>query len=144
MGKHAVDNAAFACKLPKHGCVTATLPIHGFQDNANIEDVLSIYGSDAKKINQLIIEQPYLQEKIHPALPYSKATVVWAVQNEMAMTVEDVLARRTRSLFLDAKAAVEAASLVASIMAPLLNQTEQWQQQQVKQFTALSHNYLLH
>ena len=144
MGKHAVDNAAFACKLPKHNCVTATLPIHGFQDNTNIEDVLNIYGSDAKQINQLMIAQPSLQEKIHPALPYSKATVVWAVQNEMAMTVEDVLARRTRSLFLDAKAAVEAASLVASIMAPLLNQTAEWQQQQVKQFTALSHNYLLY
>lgn len=143
MGKHAIDNATFACKLPKHSCVTATLPIHGFQDNINVEDILSVYGSDAEKIKQLIIEQPSLQEKIHPALPYSKATVVWAVQNEMAMTIEDVLARRTRSLFLDTKAAVEAAPIVASIMGPLLNQTAEWQQQQVTQFIALSHNYLL-
>lgn len=144
MGKHAIDNAAFACKLPKKNCVTATLPIHGFQNTATETNaVLSIYGSDAENIQQLINDQPSLQEKIHPALPYSKATVVWAVQNEMAMTVEDVLARRTRSLFLDAKAAVEAAPLVASIIAPLLHQTEEWQRQQITTFIALSKTYLI-
>jgi glycerol-3-phosphate dehydrogenase len=143
MAKHAVDNAAFACKLSKKICVTATLPIHGFEGTANADDVLNYYGSDAEKIKQLIRDEPSLQEKIHPSLPYSKATIVWAVQNEMAMTVEDVLARRTRSLLLNVTAAVEAAPMVAIVMAPLLNQTEQWQQQQVASFTALSKNYLL-
>ena len=144
MGKHAVDNAAFACKLPKQTCVTATLPIHGFLKNIGAGDALSMYGSDAEKIKQLIIGQPALEEKIHLALPYTKAEVVWAVQNEMAMTVEDVLARRTRSLFLDTKAAIEAAPMVASIMAPLLHQTEQWQQQQVTAFVSVAQNYLIH
>ena len=144
MGKHAIDNAAFACKLPKQTCVTATLPIHGFQNTIDTDDVLSTYGSDAAKIKQLMTDQPALQEKIYPGLPYTKAEIVWSVQNEMAMTIEDVLARRTRLLFLDTKAAIAAAPMVASIMAPLLHQTEQWQQQQVTAFVSLAQNYLIH
>lgn len=143
MGKHAVDNAAFACKLARHPCVTATLHIHGFIVKNKTGEALNIYGSDAEKIKQLLIDQPALKEKIHPLLPYTKAEVVWAVQNEMAMTVEDVLARRTRSLFLDAKAAIEAAPMVAAIMAPILHQTAQWQQQQVLAFVALAQHYLI-
>ena len=143
MAKHAVDNAAFACKLPMRTCVTAALPIHGYTQHAAADNLLSMYGSDATKIEKLMIDQPALKEKIHPLLPYTKAEVVWAVQNEMAMTVEDVLARRTRSLFLDAKSAVEAAPVTAALMAPLLHQTEQWQQQQITAFISLAQNYLI-
>jgi glycerol-3-phosphate dehydrogenase len=143
MGKHAVDNAAFACKLKRQTCVTATLKIHGYIENMDSDDTLSVYGCDAEKIKQLINEQPALKEKIHTSLSYSKATIVWAVQHEMAMTVEDVLARRTRALFLDAKAAMEAAPAVASLMAATLQKDEEWQQQQVKEFTAMANKYLI-
>jgi glycerol-3-phosphate dehydrogenase len=142
MAKHAVDNAAVACKLTQRRCITDTLKIHGYTATASGNAELDIYGSDAGNITQLINEQPSLKEKIHPALPYSKAFVVWAVQQEMAMTVEDVLSRRTRALLLDATAAIEAAPVVASLMAGCMQQTESWQQQQVAAFTAIAKNYL--
>ena len=59
---------------------------------------------------------PSLAAPLHAALPYTGAEVVWAVRNEMARTVEDVLARRTRALFLNARAAEAMAPEVARLM----------------------------
>ena len=143
MGKHAVDSAALAGKLINRHCITASLNIHGFTENIHTNNTMAVYGSDAEKIDQLIKEQPALAYKINHALPYTKAMVVWAVQNEMAMTIEDVLARRTRALILDAKAAIAAAPVVASLMANLLQKSEEWQQWQVKEFTTLAQKYLI-
>ena len=143
MAKHAVDKAAVAGKLKEQPCITATLKIQGYIQNADVTDPLFVYGSDAEKINQLMKEQPALQQKLHHALPYSKAKVVWATQHEMAMTVEDVLARRLRALFLDARAAIEAAPATATLMAATLNKTEEWSRQQVNDFAAVAANYLM-
>ena len=143
MAKDAVDKAAVAGKLNTQPCVTASLNIHGYTQSKNSDDVVSVYGSDAERLALLIKENPSMGEKIHAALPYTKAMVVWAVQNEMAITVEDVLARRTRALFIDAKAAMEAAPGVASLMAATTNKNDDWQQQQVKDFNAVAANYLL-
>ncbi len=143
MGKHAVDNAAFSAKLKMHPCITESLLIHGYTAGVPTDDPLYIYGSDAAAIRQLMNEQPALREKIHSALPYNKAAILWAVRQEMAMTVEDVLARRTRALFLDAAAAIEAAPLVASIMAAEMNKSEVWEKQQVKAFEMVARQYLI-
>jgi glycerol-3-phosphate dehydrogenase len=143
MGKHAVDNASFSAKLKMRPCVTESLLIHGFNTGAALEDALYIYGSDAIAIRHLMQDQPALQEKIHPNLPYSKAEVVWAVKQEMAMTVEDVLARRTRSLFLDALASIQAAPLVAAIMAKELNKSEDWINLQIKDFETIARQYII-
>ncbi|MFN8264780.1 MAG: glycerol-3-phosphate dehydrogenase C-terminal domain-containing protein [Chitinophagaceae bacterium] len=78
-----------------------------------------------------------------PELPYTAAEVIWAVGNEMAMTVEDVLARRTRALFLDAKAAIEAAPLVADIMMKELGKDEVWKKDQLEQFYKVAEGYLI-
>jgi len=51
------------------------------------------------------------------------AEIIFAVRHEYAQTVEDVLARRTRLLFLNAKAAIAAAPTVAAIMAKELEKT---------------------
>ena len=144
MGKSAVDNAAFAGKLPKKICVTESLPLHGFINDHKNDKSLSIYGSDAEAISKLMNEQPGLKELIHPGLPYTKAMIIWAVRQEMAMTVEDVLARRTRALFLDAKAAIDAAPLVAALMADEMNKSTQWQEQQIKDFRDIADQYLIH
>ena len=143
MGKSAVDNAVFVAKLDKQPGMTESLPIHGFTNNPDQDKNLSVYGSDAIAIRQLMNELPLLQEKIHAGLPYTKATVIWAVRHEMAMTVEDVLARRTRALFLDAGAAIESAILVIELMAKELDQTNEWQKQQLKNFTDIANNYLI-
>lgn len=143
MGKSAVDNAIFTAKLPKKPCFTETLKLHGFTNELITDKSLAIYGNDAKAIEQLMNDQPYLEEKIHPDLPYAKAAVIWAVQNEMAITVEDVLARRTRALILDAQAAIEAAPTVASMMAKEMNKSTDWEAQQVKNFLHIAEQYLI-
>ncbi len=143
MGKHAIDNAAFSAKLRMHACVTESLLIHGYTAGIALEDPLYIYGSDATYIRQMMNEQPDLAVTIHPDLPYTKATVLWAVQQEMAMTVEDVLARRTRALFLDAAAAMAAAPLVAGMMAKEMGKTTEWISQQIKDFETIARQYFI-
>ena len=84
---------------------------------------------------------PALAERLHPALPYIAAEVVWAVRTEMARTVEDVLARRTRALFLNAAAAVEMAPRVAELMARELGRDDAWAAMQVRAFAELAKGY---
>jgi glycerol-3-phosphate dehydrogenase len=62
------------------------------------EPSLGVYDSDAPAIREIAKKEPALAEKFHPDLPYIGAEVVWAVRAEMARTVEDALARRTRAL----------------------------------------------
>jgi glycerol-3-phosphate dehydrogenase len=91
----------------------------------------------------LVQENPEWGKKLHPRYNYLQAEVVWAVRHEMALTVEDVLARRVRLLFLDAHAAINAAPTVAALMAVELNKDDQWQREQVDAFTRLAGSYLL-
>ena len=88
-------------------------------------------------------EQPHLGLPLVKGEPYTGAEVVWAVRNEMARTVEDVLARRMRLLFLDARAAMQAAPLVAQIMATEMHQTSEWVQKEIETFNGLAKQYLL-
>jgi len=84
-----------------------------------------------------------LAERLDPALPVIGAQVVWAARTEMARSVEDVLARRCRALFLDAAAAVRMAPAVASVMARELGRDEEWQRGQVAAFTTLARQYMV-
>ena len=93
-------------------------------------------------VDALAAASPALGRALHPSLPYHQAQVVWAARYEMARTVEDVLARRTRSLFLNARAAIEAGSTVAAVMARELGRDERWQRQQVEDFTQLASSYI--
>jgi glycerol-3-phosphate dehydrogenase len=144
MGKSAVDNAVFVGKLPKKTCVTESLPLHGFMKDQKNDEHLSVYGSDASEIKKIMNEQPGREELIHPDLPYTKAEITWAVQHEMAMTVEDILTRRTRALILDAKAAITAAPMVAELMSKEMDLSTDWQTQQVKDFRNIAEQYLIH
>ena len=102
-----------------------------------------MYGADRSGIESLIAERPELGEKIHPNMPYLKAEVIWACSNEMAMTVDDVLSRRTRMLLLDAKAAIESAEHVAVLMADELGKHKAWVANQVKEFKQIAKQYIL-
>ena len=84
-----------------------------------------------------------LAEPLHPALPYTAAEVVWAARQEMARTVEDVLARRTRALFLNARAAIEMAPRVADLLAAELEQDAAWKTAQVESFRRTAGNYIV-
>jgi glycerol-3-phosphate dehydrogenase len=116
MAEHAVDQAADFARLTERPCVTRTLNIHGFHSNAERFGALSVYGSDALEIQDLMRRTPSLAVPLHSELPYTGAEVVWATRHEMARTVEDVLARRTRALFLNARAADAMAPDVARLM----------------------------
>ena len=143
MAKDAVNNAAFVAKLPVVKCKTRKLRLHGATDNLAYGERLASYGTDAEKILALIRANATLGEPIVSGYDYCAAEVIWSVQEEMAMTVEDILARRTRMLFTDAALAIQAAPKVAAIMAPLMNEDENWQASQVKSFQELASGYLM-
>ncbi|MBV9180393.1 MAG: FAD-dependent oxidoreductase, partial [Acidobacteria bacterium] len=104
---------------------------------------LAAYGSDASGIVKLIGHDDHLGEPLHPALPYIRAEVLWATRQELARTLEDVLARRIRALFLNAKAAIEMAPAVADLMASELGWSEATKSQQIAAFRDLARNYVL-
>ena len=94
-------------------------------------------------IQALGFAHPKLTDRLHPDLPYTEAEVVWTVRHEMARTLEDVLARRLRALFLNARAAVAMAPRVAELMADELGRDTPWQQQQIEDFQQLAKSYIV-
>jgi glycerol-3-phosphate dehydrogenase len=143
MAQDTVNKAIAIGKLPNITCKTKNLRIHGAMDVIDNSHHLYLYGSDQDAIQQLIKEFPELGEKLHLRLEYTKAEVIWAIRNEMARTVEDILARRVRALFLDARAAIEIAPKVAEILAKELAKDKMWEQQQIIEFTAIANQYVL-
>jgi glycerol-3-phosphate dehydrogenase len=144
MAEDCVDQAATLAQLPERPCVTHHLHIHGFHEAAKEFASLAVYGSDADEIRKLIEVDAQLGQQLHGALPYMKAEVIWAVRHEMARTVEDALARRTRALFLNARAALEMAPAVAALMAPELGWDEVTRAKQLAAFRDVAANYVLH
>jgi glycerol-3-phosphate dehydrogenase len=142
MAEDCVEHASVLAGLAPRKSVTETLNIHGFHQQADRFGELSTYGADAIEI-QSLMRNDGLDRQLHPAIPIRAAEVVWATRHEMARTVDDVLARRTRSLLLDARASMEIAPEVASIMAAELEKEDGWAQQQVKDFTAMAKGYVL-
>lgn len=147
MAADTVDVAAQVGALPERPCRTEELPLHGWVDRQappEVErEVLRPYGSDGPAIEALVDEDPALGEPLDPRFPYIGAQVVWAVRHEMARTVEDVLARRTRALFLDAEAATAAAAPVAALMRRELGRDAGWEAAQVEAFRVLAAGYRL-
>jgi glycerol-3-phosphate dehydrogenase len=143
MAEDTVDQAADFAGLPERSCVTRTLNVHGFHSNASRFGALSVYGADALEIQELMRTTPSLAEPLHSQLPYTGAEVVWATRHEMARTVEDVLARRTRALFLNARAAEAMAPIVSGLMAAELGWDNARQASEVAYFAALAKGYQL-
>ncbi len=141
MAEDCVDHAITLGKLPDSSCPTRNLRIHGYLENSASLGSLEVYGSDAEAIRWLAHDHPALAVQLHPDLPYIAAEVVWAARAEMARTVEDVLARHTRALFLNANAAIAMARPVAVLLAAELGRDEAWVAAQVKEFCALAQQY---
>lgn len=142
MAEDVVNRAEEIAQLGEHRCKTESLKLHGAAEESGPAVDSSVYGSDAAAIGGLIGNDASLAEPVHPRLEYQKAEVVWQVRHEMARTVEDVLARRTRALFLDAKAAIEAAPVVAGIMAGELRRDGTWVAKATAEFRDLAAGYL--
>lgn len=143
MAEDTVDKVVSLRLLEKRECVTKNFHIHGYRPDPDLNNHLYIYGSDISAIKALMESDQSMAEKLHPKYDYTVAEVVWAVREEMALDVEDVLARRVRLLFLDARIAVEVAPKVAQIIAKELGYDQDWIDQQVKDFSDLSKHYIL-
>jgi glycerol-3-phosphate dehydrogenase len=141
MAEACVDRAIQVGGLPRRPCITRELHLHGYDTTAT--GPLAIYGSDAADIRRLMEAEPALATPLHAALPYTGAEVVWAARREMARTVDDVLARRTRTLFLNARAALAIAPRVAELLARELGRNEAWVGQQLQAFGELATHYTI-
>jgi glycerol-3-phosphate dehydrogenase len=144
MGQDAIDRAAKVASLPERKSRTLEMELHGWTEDLSTADSEweRVYGSDLSALHALSEQDPSLEEPLHARLPCRKREVVWAARCEMARTVEDVLARRTRALFLDARAAIEAAPSVAKLLAQELKRDNAWRDEQVRAFTELARGYL--
>ncbi|MEE8399898.1 MAG: glycerol-3-phosphate dehydrogenase/oxidase [Desulfobacterales bacterium] len=142
MGEDTVDQAITVGSLEKRPSQTQDLRLHGWSDISEPDQTFAIYGTDATALAALGLRKRKWTEKIHPDLPYTAVEVIWAVRHEMARTLEDVLARRTRALILDARASMAAAPKVASLMAKELGKGRSWRKQQVDAYVNLAKRYL--
>ena len=141
MAEDCVDHAITLGRLRDEPCPTKNLHIHGYMENSSELGDLEVYGADAEQIKALAAADPELGKRLHPALPVIGAEIVWAAREEMARTVEDALARRTRALFLNARAAMEMATAAASLMARELNRDGDWAITQTSAFRQLAQQY---
>jgi glycerol-3-phosphate dehydrogenase len=117
MAEDCINQAANLAGLPERECLTRSLKIHQSPAGRG--------------------------EKLDERFSYTLEDVVRTVREEMARTVEDVLARRLRILFLNARAAIEVAPTVAALMAAELGRDEAWQLEQVQSFNEIAKNYLV-
>jgi len=144
MAEDAIDHAETVAGLEKRGCRTHHLPIHGCsRERIDGPPLIGLYGADAPDIVEMAAEEPALAEAIHPVLPYIGAEIVWAARQEMARSVEDVLARRTRALLLNARASIEAAPKVAALLASELGRDAAWAEASAQDFAELAAGYLV-
>ena len=117
------------------------MPIHGFETSPDWSDPLHVYGSVRAKLRKRIAkrEESSLSEKF----PLFPAMIRHAVRKEMAITLEDMLARRTRSILFDARETRELAPRVAALMAKYLGEDEAWIQQELAAFETFSAPYVV-
>ena len=140
-----IDEAISVHHLEKKVCKTEHISIHGNKKTNSLdrENHLYIYGTDIPKIIELQNTQTELSEKLHPNYNYTMAEVAWAIRYEMARTVDDVLARRVRLLFLDARAAIASCEKVANLLAKELGHDEIWIRNQILEFNTIAQGFLL-
>jgi glycerol-3-phosphate dehydrogenase len=143
MGEDVIDRAAALCGLNQVTSRTAELRLHGAMDRpSSRSEWQEVYGADLTLIDEMVQAEPDLGQPLHPLLPFRQVEVVWAARHEMARRLEDVLARRTRALFLNAKASVLAAPSAAKLLAREIGRDEGWQQEQISQYQKLAEQYM--
>jgi glycerol-3-phosphate dehydrogenase len=138
MAEDCVDHAIVLARLTDRPCLTRDLHVHGFHRHSGQFGPLACYGSDAIGLRDLMRAEPGLARSLNDGLPICGAQVIWAARHEMARTVDDVLARRTRALFLNVQAARAMAPAVARLLAHELQRDETWQQRQLAEFERIA------
>lgn len=141
MGEDTVDKVIKKTALMPSESISANTKLHGYTSSPFTSDHMSLYGAEREKIEALISADPSLGELLHPNYAHTKAQVVWAVREEMARKLDDVLSRRIRVLLLDPAAAWQMAPEVARIMAEELGKGEEWIAGELAEFQTLVQKY---
>ncbi|MBC7949039.1 MAG: glycerol-3-phosphate dehydrogenase/oxidase [Chitinophagaceae bacterium] len=141
MGEDMVNRVEQELQWKHRKPATSGLRIHGYADHINWNDPFYFYGSDASLIRSQM--NGHSNEWISEELKIHEIQVIWAVKNEMARTVEDVLSRRMRALLLNARESKRIAPQVAAIMAKALGRDAAWESNQVEEFNKLADQYIL-
>jgi glycerol-3-phosphate dehydrogenase len=143
MAEDVVDRAGPLGGLPDAVSKTADLRLHGWTEKSPAQNEWQqVYGADLPLLNRLVSEDTEWDRPLHPQLPFRCGEVAWAARYEMARSVEDVLARRTRALFLNAQASIEAAPVTARILTSELGRDTAWEQNQVEAFRKVAEAYV--
>jgi glycerol-3-phosphate dehydrogenase len=142
MAQDLVNKVEKIKKLPTTRSITRKLPLFGYEQNFSGSDPLYLYGSEVEKIKE-IGNEPGNSGMLSTKLSISVAQVIYAIRYEMAVSIEDVLARRTRALLLDAEEAKKMAPSVAEIMALEAGHTKHWIENQLSEFYKLADMYII-
>jgi glycerol-3-phosphate dehydrogenase len=159
MAEDTIDRAAALAGLPARPSNTAELRLHGWSEARDLERTEApdlegteapdertawerVYGADLPALRKLADEDRDLDGLLHPQLPFRRCEVIWAARHEMATCIEDVLARRTRALFLDAEASLEAAPITARLLARELGRDANWERHQLIKYRDVAKGYL--
>jgi len=142
MAEDVIDQAEIIAGLEGAPCNTENHRIHGWTSETIEDEHWRVYGADAGNAKSTFADDADLSQQLHPSLPYQKGEVIWQARHEMARTVEDVLSRRTRMLLLNAKAAIEVAPDVASLMTRELGYDAAWENRQVEAFVQVAKGYV--
>ena len=141
MGEDTINTAALVGGLKEQKCKTKKLKLHAYEEQPDRDNPLHVYGSD-----RIIIEsmgKPEDNKSLSEKFYISKNLILWSIEREMAIHLEDVMARRVRCLFLDAYETVKIAPKVAKIMADALNKDQEWIEKELVHFNAITKNYIL-
>ena len=144
MGEDTISSAIRASGLSARPSNTINLRLHGWQEHPTPDAVESdlVYGSDLDAIERIGVEDTTLNQRLHPHLPYRIREIIWAARHEQARTTEDILARRTRSLFLNAAAAIEVAPRVSQLLADELHRDENFRIRDLERFCEVARGYV--
>ncbi len=147
MAEDTLDRAIDVGMLTRRPCATESLRIHGWMSRTDpalpAEDWLRVYGADAPLVQSVCAERREWSAPLGAGVPMPLGVAAYAARHEMARTVDDVLARRTRCLLLDARAARACARSVATVMAQELGRDSAWVERECESFEALADGYIL-
>ena len=141
IAEDTVNTVQMVGGLSERKCNTEALPVFGFDPATDWDQPLHYYGTEAPKIRSLDIKEG--NKSLSDKMYITKNQIHWGIKEEMAISLEDILARRTRCLFLDAYETEKIAPKVAEIMANILNENQTWIDRELKKFKSIIKNYQL-
>ena len=140
MAEETINKAIASGFLEKKKCVTSDHPL--ITKTGISTGRFRIYGERSFEIEAMILENTELGLPIDRRLPYTRAEIIWICKNEMPVNIEDILARRTRALFLNARVSLEIAAEVADMMAKEFDHDLKWENDQVESYSQVVKNYI--